>query len=207
MGGVSTQIAYEVPKTVSFASPQQVIIQFPVYLKAKSLALSFSFSHSCSPGTLWSLAQCSTRPWWICWTDALDWDKPAAWNIAAWCYTPRPILTAPQQSFLKRTIFITFVIYLIFPPSLNPLVILVKVSHVKNSLIINLKKTFLFITLSLSVIRRFAFGVICRIAFCVFCTIAFGVWSAYVILRVRLRDGPSCLVFKKKSKNCELVAS
>lgn len=26
MGGVSTQIAYEVPKTVSFASPQQVII-------------------------------------------------------------------------------------------------------------------------------------------------------------------------------------
>lgn len=27
MGGVSTQIAYEVPKTVSFVSPQQVIIQ------------------------------------------------------------------------------------------------------------------------------------------------------------------------------------
>jgi len=26
MGGVSTQIAYEVPQTVSFASPQQVII-------------------------------------------------------------------------------------------------------------------------------------------------------------------------------------
>lgn len=26
MGGVSTQIAYEVPKSVSFASPQQVII-------------------------------------------------------------------------------------------------------------------------------------------------------------------------------------
>jgi hypothetical protein len=26
MGGVSTQIAYKVPKTVSFASPQQVII-------------------------------------------------------------------------------------------------------------------------------------------------------------------------------------
>lgn len=33
MGGVSTQIAYEVPKTVSFASPQQVIIydHFPYF--------------------------------------------------------------------------------------------------------------------------------------------------------------------------------
>lgn len=33
MGGVSTQIAYEVPKTVSFASPQQVIIyeNFPYF--------------------------------------------------------------------------------------------------------------------------------------------------------------------------------
>lgn len=33
MGGVSTQIAYEVPKTVSFASPQQVIIYkiFPYF--------------------------------------------------------------------------------------------------------------------------------------------------------------------------------
>ncbi len=37
MGGISTQIAYEVPKTVSFASPQQVIIyeNFPYFWKLK----------------------------------------------------------------------------------------------------------------------------------------------------------------------------
>lgn len=32
MGGVSTQIAFEVPKSVSFASPQQVIIPKQVSL-------------------------------------------------------------------------------------------------------------------------------------------------------------------------------
>lgn len=46
MGGVSTQIAYEVPKTVSFASPQQVIIHnqfcFLCRLLFWSLTLSFS---------------------------------------------------------------------------------------------------------------------------------------------------------------------
>lgn len=49
MGGVSTQIAYEVPKTVSFASPQQVIIHdnFPYIWKLQGfviLILSFLFS-------------------------------------------------------------------------------------------------------------------------------------------------------------------
>lgn len=41
MGGVSTQIAYEVPKTVSFASPQQVIINnnFP-FLCSFNLSLT-----------------------------------------------------------------------------------------------------------------------------------------------------------------------
>lgn len=45
MGGVSTQIAYEVPKTVSFASPQQVIIyeNFPYFWKLK---VWLCYSHS-----------------------------------------------------------------------------------------------------------------------------------------------------------------
>ncbi len=45
MGGVSTQIAYEVPKTVSFASPQQVIIyeNFSYFWKLK---VWLSYSHS-----------------------------------------------------------------------------------------------------------------------------------------------------------------
>ncbi len=45
MGGVSTQIAYEVPKTVSFASPQQVIIyeNFPYFWK---LEVWLCYSHS-----------------------------------------------------------------------------------------------------------------------------------------------------------------
>lgn len=46
MGGVSTQIAYEVPKTVSFASPQQVIIHYQFCFLCRllfwSLTLSFS---------------------------------------------------------------------------------------------------------------------------------------------------------------------
>lgn len=41
MGGVSTQIAYEVPKTVSFASPQQVIIHnFPFFVLSLVLSLT-----------------------------------------------------------------------------------------------------------------------------------------------------------------------
>lgn len=41
MGGVSTQIAYEVPKSVSFASPQQVII----HKKSVPLPSLFLVSH------------------------------------------------------------------------------------------------------------------------------------------------------------------
>lgn len=52
MGGVSTQIAYEVPKTVSFASPQQVIIsnQFcpcSVFGGLCFVFLPFSLSNLC----------------------------------------------------------------------------------------------------------------------------------------------------------------
>lgn len=43
MGGVSTQIAYEVPKTVSFASPQQVIIHNQFCFCA---VFDFGHSHS-----------------------------------------------------------------------------------------------------------------------------------------------------------------
>lgn len=46
MGGVSTQIAFEVPKSVSFASPQQVIIpkQFTFYTSSLTLLLIQFFS-------------------------------------------------------------------------------------------------------------------------------------------------------------------
>lgn len=51
MGGVSTQIAYEVPKSVSFASPQQVIIHNNSVLLSSFFGLSpFIFlppSHLC----------------------------------------------------------------------------------------------------------------------------------------------------------------
>lgn len=66
-----------------FSTTGYYLWKFPIFLKAESLALLFSFSHSCPLGTLWSLAQCSTRPWWICWTDALDWDKPAACSYSS----------------------------------------------------------------------------------------------------------------------------
>ncbi|MGH0174423.1 UNVERIFIED_CONTAM: hypothetical protein FKN15_068329 [Acipenser sinensis] len=42
MGGVSTQIAYEVPKTVSFASSQQVIIQTFFYFLVFGQSISFN---------------------------------------------------------------------------------------------------------------------------------------------------------------------
>lgn len=48
MGGVSTQIAYEVPKSVSFASFQQVIIRniLLLFLFASFLLLAFFFCHN-----------------------------------------------------------------------------------------------------------------------------------------------------------------
>lgn len=55
MGGVSTQIAYEVPKTVSFASPQQVIIHNQFCFCAV-----FGFCHS--PFVL-SFLPTSVIPW------------------------------------------------------------------------------------------------------------------------------------------------
>lgn len=50
MGGVSTQIAYEVPKSVSFASPQQVIMHNnSVLLSSLFWSLTLYFSSSFSP--------------------------------------------------------------------------------------------------------------------------------------------------------------
>lgn len=51
MGGVSTQIAYEVPKTVSFASQKQVIIYNNFYSYSQKLGLVTDMLSSCLCGT------------------------------------------------------------------------------------------------------------------------------------------------------------